>query len=238
MNSEPLAEGRQPVDRLPKFLRILKAAPGAKERWSNGDEESKMRFVEEAISLVLWFTDEVAIQRVRQGTEDIADELVGSQAHDDKIDYCVQLERCASLIAERFDYLHQLAPAQTWLYAAYRSELQSQSASPPLSERAMWQRWNAFRNRVRTEAILLAKIATTARVNLKERGGRRGRPALNWRNNLFAKLFRRLSELLPTTQEQRVEVAIKVWNLYFPNNQIIETDAAKKILRRARLAKA
>ena len=238
MNQNIHATQTRPVNRMPKLIKILKEAPGAEKLWIKDAPDARAVPSEEVKELVLWFIGKVSSQRVRQGGVEIEEEILGSQTHDDQIKWLTTVERCASMITEQFSTQDHRVPAEASLYVAYRSELQRQSAEPPLAKREMLRSWNAFRHQVSADAAFLAKIATTARDTLQEQGGRRGRPAMNWRNALFTALFRRLSDLLPTSQERRVEVAMKVWNLYFPNNQIIEIDAAKKILRRTRLAKS
>lgn len=238
MNPDIDANQVRPVDRMPKLLKILKEAHGAEKLWSSEALGARAMLSEEATELVLWFIDEVASQRVWQASVEIDEELIGPQTHKDQIKWLATVERCASRIIEQFSCQDHRVPAEASLYAAYQAELQRQSAKPLLAKRELRRSWNAFRHQVSADAALLAKIATAARGTLQEQGGRTGRPAMDWRNALFTALFRRLSDLLHTSQERRVEVAMKVWNLYFPNNRIIESDAAKKVLRRTRLAKS
>lgn len=178
----------------------------------------------EAPHLHLWLSAQASEQRQQQ--------LISTVIPDDtlaqQIKICAMLEKGASVIAAKFDFLNQFSDLDQALAEAFSSDRQHISPGNEDSSPA----WSDFRERLARDGILLAKIARQAKEHLKRTHTKKGRPTKVWRNSRFSELFGRLSQLQSLTREECIHLATELWNIYFPKERINDSETADKIIRR------
>jgi len=79
---------------------------------------------------------------------------------------------------------------------------------------------------------ILSQVAAHTGATLGKVGGKKGKPPKVRRNRLAAELFQRLSGLVVGSQEDTAELARQLWNIYFPDQKIMECEAMMMIVRR------
>ena len=181
----------------------------------------------EAIPLHLWLSDQVS-ERIQN---QVISTAIGQESLSEQIKICTMLLEGASAIAEQFTFLNQLSPLDTALSQAFQSDQQEVMTSSAPSSSAP-EEWTDFRERLARDSTVLTQAAAQVLSNLKGTQIKKGRPNKGWRNMLFVELDNRLSQIPSLTWERRVALATDIWNIYFPDDEINDSDTAGKIITR------
>lgn len=181
----------------------------------------------EALPLHNWLSDQ-ASEQLQQKAISTA---IGQESLIEQIKICSMLSEGASAIVKQFTFLNQLSALDTALSQAFQSNLQEVMTSSDISSPAP-EKWTDFRERLARDSAVLAKAAKQALSNLKSTQVKKGRPAKDWRNRLFVELDKHLLQFQSLTRERRVALATAIWNIYFPDDEIKDSDTAGKIITR------
>jgi hypothetical protein len=166
---------------------------------------------------------------------------LGVQSRKEQIAICKRLVKCASAIAEQFDFFNQLTPLDSLLsknYTALTRRHPELQASSPLPSGV--QPWDRFRDDLRAHTTLLVKVAREVQDQVKEQSSKKGRPPQAWKNETLTELVARLSSLVQTTQGERIFLAVNVWKNYFQDDEIDPDELempAKRVQRQQNKAK-
>lgn len=174
----------------------------------------------EAYYLHRWLSDEAG----RQLQSKAIARSLGAQTFSQKLKTCVKLEKCASAIAEQFDFLHQLSALEFTMSQVFNSLPQSQS-----------EHWSTFRARFTADTALLAQVThqTIAEIKLHEKK-QKGRRPKEWRNSLILELVDYFVKLSGKSQGECIVLTQKICSLYFPDDSVDEPESMQKILTRKR----
>ena len=181
----------------------------------------------EATQLHLWLSDQVSERLQNQ----VISTAIGQESLSEQIKICTMLLEGASAIAEQFTYLNQISPVDIALSQAFQSNQQEETTSSDSSSPAP-EEWTDFRERLARDSAVLAQAAAQVLSNLKGTQIKKGRPNKGWRNMLFVELDNRLSQIPSLTWERRVALATDIWNIYFPDEEINDSDTAGRIISR------
>ena len=186
----------------------------------------------ETLSLHMWLSDQASEQLQQQAIST----AIGQESLTEQIKICTMLLDGASAIAEQFTFLNQLSALDAALSQAFQSNQQevmtSSDSSSPASEE-----WTDFRERLARDSAVLAQAAKQVLSNLKGTQIKKGRPTKGWRNGLFVELDDRLSQFQSLTWERRVALATDIWNIYFPDDEINDSDTAGRIITREKMSR-
>lgn len=156
-------------------------------------------------------------------------EATENESHGQQVRTLEEIERAAGLLIERLlplglpDSLEQQLLAQ-WV------ESSSESTHEQLG---LLIAWEALKGRLATDLQKLLPAVASARVQLENHGGRKGKPENTWRSSTFTALAGRVRPLLAKqTNEHVSSVARQLWNLYFPWDPIMEVENAMQIVQR------
>ncbi|TXI91508.1 MAG: hypothetical protein E6Q34_07215 [Burkholderiaceae bacterium] len=181
----------------------------------------------EAIHLHLWLSDRVSERLQNQAIST----AIGQESLSEQIKICTILLEGTSAIAEQFTYLNQISPVDIALSQAFQSNQQEVTTSSDSSSPAP-EEWTDFRERLARDSSVLAQAAAQVLSNLKGTQIKKGRPNKGWRNMLFVELDNRLLQIPSLTWEKRVALATDIWNIYFPDDEINDSDTASRIITR------
>lgn len=181
----------------------------------------------EAILLHLWLSDQVSERLQNQ----VISTAIGQESLSEQIKICTMLLESASAIAEQFTFLNQISHLDTALSQAFQSNQQLVTTSSDPSSPAP-EEWTNFRERLAHDSAVLTQAAAQVLSNLKGTQIKKGRPNKGWRNMLFVELDNRLSQIPSLTWERRVALATDIWNIYFPDDEINDSDTAGRIITR------
>lgn len=181
----------------------------------------------EATQLHLWLSDQVSERLQNQ----VISAAIGQESLSEQIKICTMLLEGASAIAEQFTFLNQLSPLDTALSQAFRSNQQEVMTSSAPSSSAP-EEWPDFRERLARDSAVLTQATAQVLSNLKGTQIKKGRRTKEWRNKLFVELDNRLSQIPSLTWERRVALATDIWNIYFPDDEINDSDTAGRIITR------
>ncbi|WP_147431285.1 hypothetical protein [Azonexus fungiphilus] len=181
----------------------------------------------EAIPLHHWLCDQVSEQLQNQ----VISTAIGQESLSEQIKICTMLLEGASAIAEQFTFLNQLSPLDTALSQAFQSNhkevMTSSDPSSPVPEE-----WTDFRERLARDSAVLTQAAAQVLSNLNGTQIKKGRPNKEWRNKLLVELDNRLSKIPSLTWARRVALATDIWNIYFPDDEINDSDTSGRIITR------
>ena len=152
-------------------------------------------------------------------------------SHSEKIQTTTSLKKASLLLANAFQLLGLPPSLEDELFRSW-TELGQLDKLPPGNAGGA-KEWEAGKERLITDLQLFIKVAEMTEDRLKARGGKRGRPSAPWRNRVFSELVRRLGVLLRNLRHADLtHTARRAWNVYFPKNQIMDDDAALKLIQR------
>lgn len=181
----------------------------------------------EAMPLHLWLSDQVSERLQNQ----VISAAIGQESLSEQIKICTMLLEGASAIAEQFTFLNQLSPLDTALSRAFQSNQQEVMTSSAPSSSAP-EEWTDFRERLARDSAVLTQAAAQVLSNLKGTQIKKGRRTKEWRNRLFVELDNRLSQIPSLTWDRRVALATDIWNIYFPDDEINDSDTSGRIITR------
>lgn len=141
---------------------------------------------------------------------------------------CRTLERCASEIVAKLDFLGQLSDLEVQLSRAYLDlDIDGPATTKPID-------WSSFRSSLYDHAVMLEKVSRRAREDMEKTPARRGRPSDSWRNACFCELVQIVGHVWDSPREACIRLAQEVWNLYFEYDHIVQEETAQKIIQRER----
>lgn len=184
----------------------------------------------EALPLHMWLSDQ-ASEQLQQQTISTA---IGVESLTEQIKMCAKQEKQASAIAEQFGYLNQFSSLDFALSKAFYSNQKNVATDRDYSSPTS-ANWTDFRDSLAINSAILADTAKQALSNLKSIQIKKGRRTKEWRNTRICELADRLLHLRSCTQEESIAATTAIWNIYFPDDEINDSDTAGRIITREKM---